>query len=79
MTGKVLSAKDKTPLPAAAVHISGSSRSVTTGDDGSFIIPANTGSTLNFSMVGYLPKVIKITNSKLGIIVMTGFLCVVRT
>jgi TonB-linked SusC/RagA family outer membrane protein len=68
VTGKVLSAKDQTPLPGVTVHVSGTSRGVTTVNDGSFSIKANNGATLVFSFVGYLPQELKVNGADMGTI-----------
>jgi TonB-linked SusC/RagA family outer membrane protein len=68
ITGRVLSAKDQTPLPGVTVHVVGTSRGVTTVNDGSFTIKANNGATLRFSFVSFLPKELKVTSADLGTI-----------
>lgn len=68
ITGKVLSAKDQSPLPGVTVHVAGTSRGVTTVNDGSFSIKANNGATLVFSFVGYIPQELKVNGSDMGTI-----------
>jgi TonB-linked SusC/RagA family outer membrane protein len=68
ISGKIVSAKDQSPLYGVTVHLSNSKRGVTTENDGSFSISAEVGNTLNFSLVGYLSKSIKITGANLGTI-----------
>lgn len=68
ITGKVLSAKDQTPLPGVTVHVAGTSRGVTTVNDGSFSIKANNGATLVFSFVGFVPQELKVNGSDMGTI-----------
>jgi TonB-dependent SusC/RagA subfamily outer membrane receptor len=62
----VLSAKDQVPLPGVTVNVVGTSTSVTTNIDGAFTINVKDGASLNFSMVGYLPKQIKVTSQNVG-------------
>ncbi|HEX8040463.1 MAG TPA: SusC/RagA family TonB-linked outer membrane protein, partial [Chryseosolibacter sp.] len=66
--GTVVSGKDNTPMPGVTVLLSGTTTGVTTSDDGTFAIQATPGSTLIFSMVGYLSKEIKVSGSDLGTI-----------
>ena len=66
VTGKVSGAKDQLPLIGVTVHIEGSSSSVTTLNDGTFSINAKNGTTLTFSMVGFLTKEVKVTNGNIG-------------
>ena len=66
VTGKVLSSKDQVPLPGVTVNVVGTSTTVTTKNDGAFTITVKDGASLNFSMVGYLPKQIKVTGRNLG-------------
>lgn len=70
VTGKVVSAKDQSPIAGVTVQVTGSAGGVVTSNDGYFSIKAATGSTLTFSIVGYLPKDIKVTNANLGSITM---------
>jgi TonB-linked SusC/RagA family outer membrane protein len=70
VTGKVVSAKDQAPIAGVTVQVTGSTGGVVTSNDGYFSIKAATGSTLTFSIVGYLPKDIKVTNANLGTITM---------
>ena len=66
VTGKVLSSKDQVPLPGVTVNVVGTSTTVTTKNDGAFTITVKDGASLNFSMVGYLPKQIKVTGRNVG-------------
>jgi TonB-linked SusC/RagA family outer membrane protein len=68
VTGKVLSAKDKTPLAGVSVQISGTQTGVTTASDGSFSITASSGTSLSFSMIGYLTKQVKVGAANLGVV-----------
>src|SRR5262245_13180697 len=51
-----------TPLPGATVLLLGSPTTVTTIADGSFVINADSGSTLEVSYIGYKSKRIKVGN-----------------
>ncbi|NIG56934.1 TonB-dependent receptor [Chitinophaga sp. Cy-1792] len=53
ITGRVLDARDNSPLPGVTVQIKGSSTGTQTGPDGSYSIDAAPGSTLVFSFIGY--------------------------
>jgi TonB-linked SusC/RagA family outer membrane protein len=66
--GKVLSAKDQSPLAGVSVQVSGSNVGVSSSIDGTFSINAASGSSLTFSMIGFLPKEIKITGANIGTI-----------
>ena len=68
VTGNVISAKDKIPLPGVTVQVAGTSRGVTTDNNGHFTIRANNGATLVFSIVGYLPKELKVNGPNTGTI-----------
>ncbi|MBN2485010.1 MAG: SusC/RagA family TonB-linked outer membrane protein [Bacteroidales bacterium] len=58
--GTVSSAADNTPLPGAAVIVSGTSIGVITDIDGNYEISvADTNATLQFSYVGFLPEEVK--------------------
>ena len=70
VTGKVLSAKDQTPLPGVTVNVAGTATATATGNDGSFTIKANNGASLIFSFVGYLPKESKVNGSDMGTIIL---------
>ncbi len=70
VTGKVVSAKDQSPIAGATVQVTGSSGGTVTSSDGFFSVKAATGSMLSLSIVGYLPKEIKVTNANLGIIML---------
>ncbi len=66
ITGKVVSAKDQSPLYGVSVRLANTERGATTGDDGNFTIDAPAGSSLTFSLVGYLSKTIKADGSTVG-------------
>ena len=57
ITGKVLSSKDNTPVPGATISVKGTTRGVSTLNDGSFSISAPDGRvTLQLSSVGFESK-----------------------
>jgi TonB-dependent SusC/RagA subfamily outer membrane receptor len=60
ITGKVISAKDKEPLPGVSVKIKEEQSSTSTDSDGNFSISAITGQTLIFTYVGVNTKEVKI-------------------
>ena len=66
ISGKVVSAKDQAPLYGVSVRLVNGEKGATTGSDGSFTIDAPAGSSLTFSLVGYLPKTIKSGGSTIG-------------
>lgn len=66
VTGKVLSAKDNSPLAGVSVQISGTQTGVTTATDGSFSIKASPGASLSFSFIGYLTKQVKVDHANVG-------------
>jgi TonB-linked SusC/RagA family outer membrane protein len=51
--GKVVGADDGLSLPGVSVKLQGTQKGVLTDGDGNFVLPANTGQTLEFSFVGY--------------------------
>lgn len=53
ITGKVLDAKDGTPLPGVNIIVKGTARGAVTGNDGTFSLLADPGETLVISLVGY--------------------------
>ena len=57
VTGRVLNAADKTPLPGVSVLLKGTTTGNTTNADGAFelSVPANAGGVLVFSFVGFEP------------------------
>ncbi|WP_211092814.1 MULTISPECIES: SusC/RagA family TonB-linked outer membrane protein [Chitinophaga] len=69
VTGTVLSAKDKEPLPGATIVIKGTTKGVLTGPDGSFRLevtdPAAT--TLVISYVGMTPQEVPVSTAPLTI------------
>ncbi|HEY4206397.1 MAG TPA: TonB-dependent receptor, partial [Puia sp.] len=69
VTGKVLSGKDQTPLAGVSIQTS-ASRGTVSRNDGSFVLQAAIGATMEFSMEGYLPKRVKVSQADLGDIVL---------
>ncbi|WP_179348451.1 SusC/RagA family TonB-linked outer membrane protein [Winogradskyella pacifica] len=53
------------PLPGATVLVKGTSNGVSTDFDGKYSISANTGSTLVFSYVGYVPQEMVVSASNI--------------
>ncbi|MEO8109355.1 MAG: TonB-dependent receptor [Ginsengibacter sp.] len=72
ISGKVISAKDQTPLVGVTVHLANSNQGVTTDADGNFQIKGALGTSLDFSLVGYLPKSIKVSSTKIGFVSMSS-------
>ena len=68
--GRVVAAKDQSPISGVTVSVAGTAQAVTTGNDGSFVIQAADGSTLVISAVSYLPKEIKVKGADMGTISM---------
>lgn len=67
LTGKVLAAEDKVPIPAANIIILNSKvgmKGVSTDIDGNFSLVVTAGDKLQFSYIGYKNQVITITNQK---------------
>jgi len=64
VTGRVLDAQDRTPLPGVNVRIKGSSNGVATGEDGSFTLPAPQGAVLVFTYVGYETRELTVTGTR---------------
>lgn len=60
ITGLVQDSKGSGLLPGATVKVKGTDRGVVTNAQGRFSISANTGETLIFSHIGYIPKEIVI-------------------
>jgi TonB-linked SusC/RagA family outer membrane protein len=63
ITGTVVGAGDKAPLPGVSVTIKGTNRGSITDGDGKFIIAASTGEILQFTFIGYDTFMITITAS----------------
>ncbi|HWV66277.1 SusC/RagA family TonB-linked outer membrane protein [Chitinophaga sp.] len=55
VSGKVKDGSDGNPLPGVSVSISDSKSGAISSPDGSYTLRMNPGSTLTFSMLGYLP------------------------
>ena len=62
ITGTI-TAEDNTPLSGVTVAVKGTSRAVTTNNEGAFSITASVGETLEISYVGYQTQSFPITNS----------------
>lgn len=64
VTGTVLSANDRTPLPGVSVVIKGSTTGTATDGEGRFSlnVPAGDNPTLVFSFVGYEPTEVRVGN-----------------
>ncbi|MBL4674817.1 MAG: carboxypeptidase-like regulatory domain-containing protein, partial [Mucilaginibacter sp.] len=60
MTGVVMDANDKTPLPGATVKVKGTDVGTNTGIDGSFEITVPSKGKLSVLYIGYHPKEVKI-------------------
>ncbi|MFD2575675.1 SusC/RagA family TonB-linked outer membrane protein [Haoranjiania flava] len=54
----------KEPLPGVSVQVVGTSRGTITDNNGNFSIPAKSGNTLSFTMIGYATQTVTLTNSK---------------
>lgn len=54
ITGTVTSATDQSPLPGVSVLVKGSSRGVTTDENGRFLIEATPNEVLVFSYIGFI-------------------------
>ncbi len=62
ISGKILDAKDNSPLVGASVVVKGTDRGGITDYDGKFELKANTGETLIVSFVGYTSKEMSVGN-----------------
>jgi len=56
ITGRVIDAKDNSPLPGVTVQVKGTATGTQTQADGSFTLDAADGATLSFSFVGYIAQ-----------------------
>lgn len=56
ITGTVTAKEDGLPLPGVTVRIKGTDQGVSTDANGKFSISAQTGATLTFSYIAYLPQ-----------------------
>lgn len=56
ISGRVISAGDKSPLPGVTIRVQGSPTGTATNTSGSFIINASRGAVLQFSYIGYITK-----------------------
>lgn len=69
VSGYVRDGADGTPLPGASVSISDSRSGAITNADGSFTVKTAPGSTLTFTIVGYLPRSINVRENNNHLIV----------
>ncbi len=60
------------PLPGVSVSVVGGQASTSTDDNGNFTISAATGSTLRFSMIGYVAQDVVVTSVKLTVVLETS-------
>lgn len=65
VSGKILDAKDNSPLVGASVVVKGTDRGSVTDLDGKFELKANSGETLIVSFVGYTSKEVSIGNESI--------------
>ena len=70
ISGKVLNAKDNTPLENVTVRILGSKKGTATRADGSFTITIERGQSLEFSSVNMISKVVKSPDGRSEVIVL---------
>ena len=56
VSGKIVSAKDGTPMAGVTIQVAGSVQGVSTNSDGIFKLPAQRGSKLVISYIGYIDK-----------------------
>ena len=68
VTGTVTSAQDGEPLIGASVFVVGTTTGASTDIDGNYTISAEMGQTLRFSYVGMNSREIKVTGSKLDVV-----------
>ncbi|WP_443937705.1 SusC/RagA family TonB-linked outer membrane protein [Pedobacter sp. MW01-1-1] len=68
VTGIVVDAADKMPLPGATVSVQGTTKVTKTGDNGKFSIEASNGQTLAISFTGYVLKNLTVTGKNVGTI-----------
>jgi len=67
VSGKVISAKDQSPIAGVSVVVKGTSTGTSTGGDGGFSLVAKQGDVLVFSGVGLLSKEAAVNGSVLAI------------
>ncbi|GGH07573.1 SusC/RagA family TonB-linked outer membrane protein [Pedobacter zeae] len=67
ITGKVLDAAYKKPLPGVTVSVSGGKSSAQTLTDGTFRVYGRPGSVLTFTYLGYAQRQVKITSTKIPV------------
>lgn len=72
VTGTVISAEDKQPLPGVSIMIKGLTTGTTTDVDGKFSLNVEPGAVLQFSYIGYLSQEVKVgTQTVLNIVLQT--------
>ena len=64
LTGKVLSAEDKVPIPGANIIVLNSKSGASTDFDGNYSLVVKPGDKVQFSYIGFKNQVITITNQK---------------
>src|SRR3954466_13203016 len=70
ISGKIISAKDNSPVAAATISVKGKSQSVAANADGSFSLNVPAGQvTLLISSVGFAPKEFKVDAASSNIII----------
>ncbi|MEY4886253.1 MAG: hypothetical protein RL151_1562, partial [Bacteroidota bacterium] len=70
INGKVLSAKDNTPLENVTVRIVGTKKGTTTRADGSYTITIDRGQSLEFSRVNMISRTVKSPDGRSEVIVL---------
>ncbi len=68
ITGKVIDALTKDPLPGGNVVVKGSTKGVSTDFDGNFAIEAKKGDILIVSFIGYQTKEVLVSNSNFMVV-----------
>lgn len=68
VTGKVISAADRQPLPGAIISVRGSDQKAVTDNDGKFSISAPANSTFVIRFIGFLDQEVKSTSSVLNVL-----------
>lgn len=71
ITGTVTAKEDGLPLPGVTVRIKGTDQGVSTDANGKFSINAQTGATLTFTYIAYLPQEVTVGNSNVMNVVLT--------
>lgn len=63
ITGRLIDSAGSAPISGATVQVVGSSTSVKTGQNGEFVISANTNDVISFTHVGYRPVSVTVTGT----------------